>query len=155
MQFDFRREIHIYIAQNAYSSIHNHIILMQNIHPRLKVLAKFDFVPQFFAVLFFLMLITLGLGSAVGFISAVTTTIYDSFPDVDQKFILKICCCVGKLKRKRYIKKRGNVTIFSRLGGFISWLNQYLKLHTFTGCTCYQKYPNNSLTCSPSSLASI
>ena len=61
-----------------------------------EVLAKFDFVPQVFAVLFFLMLITLGLGSAVGFISAVTTTIYDSFPDVDQKFILKICCCVGK-----------------------------------------------------------
>jgi len=60
-----------------------------------EVLAKFDFVPQVFAVLFFLMLITLGLGSAVGFISAVTTTIYDSFPDVDQKFILKICCCVG------------------------------------------------------------
>lgn len=60
-----------------------------------EVLAKFDFVPQVFAVLFFLMLITLGLGSAVGFISAVTTTIYDSFPDVDQKFILKICCFVG------------------------------------------------------------
>ena len=59
------------------------------------MLAKFDFVPQLFAVLFFLMLITLGLGSAVGFISAVTTTIYDSFPGVDQKFILKICCVVG------------------------------------------------------------
>merc|ERR1719245_2381279 len=60
-----------------------------------EVLAKFDFVPQVFAVLFFLMLITLGLGSAVGFISAVTTTIYDSFPGVDQKLLLKICCCVG------------------------------------------------------------
>ena len=61
------------------------------------MLAKFDFVPQLFAVLFFLMLITLGLGSAVGFISAVTTTIYDSFPGVDQKFILKICCVVGSV----------------------------------------------------------
>ena len=64
------------------------------------MLAKFDFVPQLFAVLFFLMLITLGLGSAVGFISAVTTTIYDSFPGVDQKFILKICCVVGSVAKK-------------------------------------------------------
>ena len=62
-----------------------------------EVLAKFDFIPQLFAVLFFLMLITLGLGSAVGFISAVTTTLYDSFPEVDQKLLLKISCCVGEL----------------------------------------------------------
>jgi len=60
-----------------------------------EVLGKFDFCPQFFAVLFFLMLITLGLGSAVGFISAVTTTLYDSFPAVDQKLLLKISCLVG------------------------------------------------------------
>jgi len=60
-----------------------------------EVLAKFDFVPQFFAVLFFLMLITLGLGSAVGFMSAVTTTICDSFPNTNKKFIIKICCIVG------------------------------------------------------------
>ena len=53
-----------------------------------EVLAKFDFVPQFFAVLFFLMLITLGLGSAVGFMSAVTTTIFDSFPHVNKEWCL-------------------------------------------------------------------
>ena len=61
-----------------------------------EVLAKFDFVPQLFAVLFFLMLITLGMGSAVGLISAVTTTIYDAFPEVDKKLLLKICCCFGQ-----------------------------------------------------------
>ena len=55
-----------------------------------EVLAKFDLLPQLFAVLFFLMLITLGLGSAVGFLSAVTTTICDSFPGTPQKFILKL-----------------------------------------------------------------
>ena len=49
-----------------------------------EVLAKFDLVPQVFAVLFFLMLITLGLGSAVGFMSAITTTIFDSFPHVNK-----------------------------------------------------------------------
>ena len=69
-----------------------------------EVLAKFDFVPQLFALLFFLMLITLGLGSAVGFISAVTTTIYDAFPGVDQKLLLKICCCVGKTLNEEILK---------------------------------------------------
>ena len=59
-----------------------------------EVLAKFDFVPQFFAVLFFLMLITLGLGSAVGFMSAVTTTIFDSFPHVNKEWCLN---CFAKL----------------------------------------------------------
>ena len=59
-----------------------------------EVLAKFDFVPQFFAVLFFLMLITLGLGSAVGFMSAVTTTIFDSFPHVNKEWCLN---CFTKL----------------------------------------------------------
>ena len=49
-----------------------------------EVLAKFDFIPQLFAVLFFLMLITLGLGSAVGFMSAITTTLFDSFPHLNK-----------------------------------------------------------------------
>ena len=60
-----------------------------------EVLAKFEFLPQLFAVLFFLMLITLGLGSAVGFMSAVTTTISDSFPSVRKKSILQV--------RKRFL----------------------------------------------------
>ena len=44
---------------------------------------------QVFAVLFFLMLITLGLGSAVGFMSAITTTIFDSFPRVNKEHCMK------------------------------------------------------------------
>ena len=53
-----------------------------------EVLAKFDLLPQVFAVLFFLMLITLGLGSAVGFMSAITTTIFDSFPHVNKELCI-------------------------------------------------------------------
>ena len=60
-----------------------------------EVLAKFSFAPQLFAVLFFLMLITLGLGSAIGLFSAVTTTICDSFPDTNRKSIIKVCCLIG------------------------------------------------------------
>ena len=60
------------------------------------------------------MLITLGLGSAVGFISAVTTTLYDSFPTVDQKLLLKISCLVGKHKPKKSQFKKIYRTISAR-----------------------------------------
>jgi len=60
-----------------------------------EVLAKFTFAPQLFAVLFFLMLITLGFGSAIGLFSAVTTTICDSFPNTNRKSIIKVCCVFG------------------------------------------------------------
>ena len=73
-----------------------------------EVLAKFDFLPQLFAVLFFLMFTTLGLGSAVGILSAVTAAFYDAFPGVNQKSVLKICCCVGQFLH--YI-----MTLFSTL----------------------------------------
>jgi len=59
-----------------------------------EVLASFP-GANFFAVVFFLMLITLGLGSAIGLLSSVTTTICDSFPTVDKKTIIKICCGMG------------------------------------------------------------
>lgn len=59
-----------------------------------EVLASFP-ASNFFSVVFFLMLITLGLGSAIGLLSSVTTTLADSFPTVDKKMIIKICCALG------------------------------------------------------------
>merc|ERR1719153_119868 len=76
-----------------------------------EVLAKFDFAPQLFAVLFFLMLITLGMGSAVGFMSAVTTTICDSFPDVEKKLIAKVCCVVGLCLGLPYVTPGGQIIL--------------------------------------------
>ena len=60
-----------------------------------EVFAKFSFAPQLFAVLFFLMLITLGLGSAIGLLSVVTTTLCDYFPHKDRTVIVKSCCVQG------------------------------------------------------------
>ena len=40
-----------------------------------EVISKFEFAPQFFAVIFFLMLITLGLGSATGLINTTINTV--------------------------------------------------------------------------------
>ena len=44
-------------------------------------LAKFDVVPQLFSVLFFLMLITLGLGSATGLTTGIITVFCDLWPE--------------------------------------------------------------------------
>lgn len=45
-------------------------------------IAKFDFVPQVFSVLFFLMLFVLGIGSNIAMTSCVMTVIRDQFPKV-------------------------------------------------------------------------
>ncbi|XP_055710093.1 sodium-dependent nutrient amino acid transporter 1-like isoform X2 [Phlebotomus papatasi] len=45
-------------------------------------ISKFDWVPQLFSVLFFFMLLTLGLGSVVALVSAVVTVLRDQFPKV-------------------------------------------------------------------------
>lgn len=60
-----------------------------------QIIAKFDFCPQLFAVLFFLMLLTLGLGSAVGYMSGIITMVNDSLPNVEQKKIVQVSCVLG------------------------------------------------------------
>ena len=60
-------------------------------------IAKFDYVPQLFAVLFFLMLITLGLGSATGLTSAVIAIIADNKPNWNKTYITLGVCIFGFL----------------------------------------------------------
>ena len=76
-----------------------------------EVLSKFSFAPQLFAILFFLMLITLGLGTAIGMFSAVTTTLCDSFPNTDRKTIIKVCCIAGLSLGLFYITPGGNMML--------------------------------------------
>ena len=45
-----------------------------------EVIAKFGFAPQFFAVIFFLMLITLGLGSVIGLTTSTVAVLRSVFP---------------------------------------------------------------------------
>ncbi|XP_029173795.1 sodium-dependent nutrient amino acid transporter 1-like isoform X1 [Nylanderia fulva] len=49
-----------------------------------EALAKFTVVPQFFAVLFFLMLFVLGIGTTVAFCNVVVSVIKDQFPQLKQ-----------------------------------------------------------------------
>lgn len=49
-----------------------------------EALAKFTVVPQLFAVLFFLMLFVLGIGTTVAFCNVIVSIIKDQFPHLDQ-----------------------------------------------------------------------
>ncbi|CAG2066133.1 unnamed protein product, partial [Timema podura] len=57
-------------------------------------IAKFDTVPQLFAVLFFLMLFTLGVGSAVALVSSIITIICDQFPHLKHWIVTSVVCCI-------------------------------------------------------------
>ncbi|XP_067006231.2 sodium-dependent nutrient amino acid transporter 1 isoform X2 [Anabrus simplex] len=58
-------------------------------------ISKFDIVPQLFAVLFFFMLLVLGVGSAVALTGAVSTIIMDSFPHFKQWIVSTVVCVFG------------------------------------------------------------
>ncbi|XP_026725009.1 sodium-dependent nutrient amino acid transporter 1-like [Trichoplusia ni] len=53
------------------------------------------FLPQLFAVLFFLMMTVLGIGSAVALLSTVNTVLIDKFPRIRVVFMSAFSCTVG------------------------------------------------------------
>ncbi|XP_032525752.2 sodium-dependent nutrient amino acid transporter 1-like [Danaus plexippus] len=55
-------------------------------------IAKTPFLPQLFAVLFFLMMATLGVGSGVALLSTINTVLLDSFPRVPTHFMSAGVC---------------------------------------------------------------
>ncbi|XP_015590857.1 sodium-dependent nutrient amino acid transporter 1 [Cephus cinctus] len=58
-------------------------------------IAKFTVLPQLFAVLFFLMMFVLGVGSAVGITSSITNIIGDQFPKLKVWQIALPTCFIG------------------------------------------------------------
>ena len=58
-------------------------------------LAKFDFLPQLFSVLFFLMLVTLGLGSATGLTSGIIAVVCDLNPKWNKTVVTGVICIAG------------------------------------------------------------
>ncbi|CAH0723408.1 unnamed protein product, partial [Brenthis ino] len=53
------------------------------------------FQPQLFSVLFFLMMVVLGLGTVVALVTAVNTILLDSFPNVKTIYMSVITCTLG------------------------------------------------------------
>jgi len=85
-------------------------------------LAKFDFMPQVFSVLFFLMLVTLGLGSATGLTSGIIAVVCDLNPKWNKTTVTGIICILGFFVGLVYVTPGGQailalVDFFG--GGFI------------------------------------
>ena len=68
---------------------------------------------QLFSVLFFLMLFTLGIGSAMGFVNCVITVIRDRKPEWRKECIAAAVCVCGFLSGLVY------VTPVSNLAGYV------------------------------------
>ncbi|XP_065582372.1 sodium-dependent nutrient amino acid transporter 1-like isoform X1 [Artemia franciscana] len=58
-------------------------------------IAKFDAVPQLFAVLFFIMMFTLGIGSAMALVGGIITIICDEFPHWQRWRVTLALCTAG------------------------------------------------------------
>lgn len=59
------------------------------------VIAKFDFVPQLFSVLFFFMLFLLGIGTLLGIVTSVITAIHDQKPHWKRWKVVLVVAVVG------------------------------------------------------------
>lgn len=70
-------------------------------------IAKSPFVPQLFAVLFFLMMAVLGIGSGVALLSTLNTVLLDAFPRVPTIFMASGACTAGFLVGLVYVTPGG------------------------------------------------
>ncbi|XP_071521550.1 sodium-dependent nutrient amino acid transporter 1-like [Panulirus ornatus] len=86
------------------------------------VLARFQYVPQVFSVLFFLMMFALGLGSATPYNSVTITIIMDQFPHLRTWKVTLGVCVVGFLVGNIYATPQGQhvLTLVNHYGGGVS-----------------------------------
>ena len=76
-----------------------------------EVISKFEVLPQLFAVLFFLMLITLGFGSATGLISNIITAVCDAFPSLPRVVVTAVTSALGFLTGLLYVTPGGQALL--------------------------------------------
>ncbi|XP_067207365.1 sodium-dependent nutrient amino acid transporter 1-like isoform X2 [Linepithema humile] len=70
-------------------------------------IAKFSFLPQLFAALFFVMMFVLGVGSAVGMTTGIITVISEQFPKLKTWQIVVPVCSLGFLLGTVYVTPGG------------------------------------------------
>ncbi|XP_046631270.1 sodium-dependent nutrient amino acid transporter 1-like [Daphnia pulicaria] len=90
-----------------------------------EAISKFDAVPQLFAVLFFLMLITLAIGSASGLAGCIITILSDDLPHIPRWIVTAFVCAASFLIGLVYVTPGGQyildlVDYFG--GGFIIYI---------------------------------
>ncbi|XP_066597905.1 sodium-dependent nutrient amino acid transporter 1-like [Prorops nasuta] len=96
-------------------------------------LSRFSFVPQFFSVLFFVMLFVLGTGSAVALTSSVFSILNDYLPNVKQWISVLLVTIAGYLFSLVYITPGGQwfVNLVDYYGGtFVSIIVGVLEMIT-------------------------
>lgn len=119
-----------------------------------EAISKFDLpvVPQLFSILFFFMLFTLGVGSAVSLCGCVVTIVCDAFPNWKQWLVTLVICCIGFLIGLVYVTPGGMyvldvVDYFG--GGFIVFI--LVLIETIAVCWIYGKscfYSHNTASLS-------
>ncbi|XP_015510299.2 sodium-dependent nutrient amino acid transporter 1 [Neodiprion lecontei] len=84
-----------------------------------EALARFTFVPQLFSVLFFVMMLVLGVGSAMALCGAAFSVVCDRFPHVNQWKIMLIISVVGYCIGLVYVTPGGQwiLTLVDYYGG--------------------------------------
>ncbi|CRK90243.1 CLUMA_CG003954, isoform A [Clunio marinus] len=84
-----------------------------------EAISQFTFVPQVFAVLFFFMLLALGVGSAVGLQSSIVTNLLDIFPKTKHWQMAGGCCLGGFIIGLIYVTPGGQwmLTLIDHFGG--------------------------------------
>ncbi|KAL6441823.1 hypothetical protein ACFW04_002326 [Cataglyphis niger] len=82
-------------------------------------LSRFTFVPQLFAVMFFVMLFVLGIGSAVALCSAIFNAFHDHLPKVRQWLVVLFVTSFGYVVSLVYITPGGQwlITLVDYYGG--------------------------------------
>nr|XP_045610357.1 sodium-dependent nutrient amino acid transporter 1-like isoform X1 [Procambarus clarkii] len=75
------------------------------------VLSRFQYVPQLFSVLFFLMLFTLGVGSASALTGCIITIICDEFPRFKKWIVTLVVCIAGFLLGLFYVTPQGQYVL--------------------------------------------
>ncbi|CAL7951015.1 unnamed protein product [Xylocopa violacea] len=70
-------------------------------------IAKFNFLPQLFAVLFFVMMFVLGVGSIVGMVSGIISSLKEKLPNVEIWKIVVSVCLMGFAVSTIYVTPGG------------------------------------------------
>ncbi|XP_021952467.1 sodium-dependent nutrient amino acid transporter 1 [Folsomia candida] len=76
-----------------------------------EAIAQFTFVPQLFAVLFFLMLFTLGIGSATSLTGGIITIICDQFKSFKKWLVTLVVCIVGFFSGLMFVTEGGGAMV--------------------------------------------
>lgn len=74
-------------------------------------IAKFDWLPQLFSVLFFFMLFVLGIGSNIAMASCIITVIRDQFPKLKAWMVATGVCTVGFFIGLTYVTPGGQMIL--------------------------------------------